>query len=132
MSILKRENWWAWLLLGLGTTGISVFFLGALLEVYNKNAWYAKWYYWILGIILFVFPAMIMLFIFYMQTVTSVCKKLDVPGSELYAYPYAWLICFIVPVIGWVLFIVLFIYVNVWYLVKLYQGHGEKWLTTNK
>ena len=128
MSILKKENWWAWLLFGIGTTGISVFFLGALLEVYKKDAWYAKWYYWALGICLFLLPAMIMFFIFYMQTLTSVCKKLNVPGSEIYAYPYAWLLCFIIPVIGWVLFIVLFIYVNIWYLVKLYQGNCEKYI----
>ena len=128
MDLLKKQNWWAWLLFAIGTTNISIFFLGALLKVYDKNAWYAKWYYWVIGILVLVLPAIIMFFIFYMQTLTSVCKKLDVPGKEIYAYPYAWLLCFIIPIIGWTLFIVLFIYLHIWYLVKLYQGKGEKYL----
>ena len=98
MGILKRENWWAWLLLGIASSGISIFFLGALLEVYRKDAWYAKWYYWALGIIILLLPAIIMFFIFYIQTLANICKKLEVPGSEIYAYPYAYIICFIVPI----------------------------------
>ena len=128
MGILKRENWWAWLLLGIASSGISIFFLGALLEVYRKDEWYAKWYYWALGIIILLLPAIIMFFIFYIQTLANICKKLEVPGSEIYAYPYAYIICFIVPIIGWVLLAVLLIYIHIWYLVKLYQGKGEKWI----
>ncbi len=128
MSLLKRNNWWLWILLGIGSAGVSIFFLGALLEVFDRKAWYAKWYYWALGIILFFFPAAVMLVIFYLQTLTSVCKKLEVPGAEIYALPYAWLICIIVPIIGWVLLIILLIYVHIWCLVKLYQGKGEKYL----
>ena len=44
MKILKRENWWIWLLLMLFSSGSSNIVLGALLDVYDKNAWYAnKW-----------------------------------------------------------------------------------------
>lgn len=128
MDLLKKQNWWAWLLFALATTNISVFFLGALLNVYDKNAWYAKWYFWVIGVFALVLPALIMFFIFYMQILTSVCRKLDVPGKEVYSYPYVFILCIIVPIIGWALFIIIFIYLNIWYLVKLYQGKGEKYV----
>jgi hypothetical protein len=43
MDILKKANWWIWLLLYVFTGGIATLVLGALLNVYDKNAWYAKW-----------------------------------------------------------------------------------------
>jgi len=39
MNILKKENWWIWLLLLLFSNGTSPLVLGALLNVYNKDAW---------------------------------------------------------------------------------------------
>lgn len=38
MQILKKENWWIWLLLLLFSSGSSPLVLGALLNVYNKNS----------------------------------------------------------------------------------------------
>ena len=43
MKILKKENWWVWLLLFLFSEGTSNLVLGALLDVYDKKAWYTKW-----------------------------------------------------------------------------------------
>ena len=43
MKILKKENWWIWLLLLLFSQGSSTFVLGALLDVYDKKEWYTKW-----------------------------------------------------------------------------------------
>ena len=58
----------------------------------------------------------------------EVAKKLNVPGSQIYALPYAWIICIIVPVVGWVLLIVMFIYLLVWPVVMLYRGEAEKYI----
>lgn len=128
MGILKKENWWAWLLLFLGSSGVSIFFLGALLDVYDKKAWYAHWYYWVLGICLLFFPAAIMFMIFYLQVLVKVCRKLEVPGGEIYGYPYTWILCIVIPIIGWILLLVLLIYLHIWQFVKLYQGKGEKYI----
>ena len=128
MKLLKKENWWAWLLFAIGSSNVSVFFLGALLDVYKKDAWYTHWYYWVLGIICLFLPAVVMFIVFYIQILTGVCKKLEVSGSEVYSLPYVWIICFIVPIIGWVLLAVLSIYLHIWYLVKLYQGKGEQYI----
>lgn len=128
MYLLKRNNWWSWLLFALGSSNVSVFFLGALLNVYEKNSWYAKWYFWILGIVFFLLPALIMFLVFYIQTLTKICKKLEVPGSEIYCLPYFWIICFIIPIIGWVFLTVLTIYLHIMYLFKLYQGKGERYI----
>ena len=57
--LLKRHFWWLWLLLTIITGGISTLFLGYLLKVYEKDAWYTKWYYWVLGILLAFLPASI-------------------------------------------------------------------------
>ena len=63
MSLLKKENWWIWILLWLFTNGYSNIILGVLLGVLDKKAWYAKWYLWIIGLIL-IFPIIIMFIIF--------------------------------------------------------------------
>ncbi len=128
MKLLKKENWWAWLLFALGTSNVSVFFLGALLDVYDKDAWYTHWYYWVLGIVCLILPAVIMFIIFYLQILTKVCKHLEVPGEEIYVSAYTWILCFIIPIIGWVFLSVLIIYLHIWYLVKLYQGKGEQYI----
>lgn len=127
MELLKKENAWIWILLFFITGGASVFMLAALLGIYKKGTWYSKWYYWVLGIIT-VFPALIMIIVLYIYSLAKVCAKLKVSGSELYAFPYTWILCLIVPIIGWIFFIVMFLYLNIWHLVKLYQGNGEKLL----
>ena len=128
MSLLKRQYWWVWLLLGLVTFNLSVFALGSLLKVYEKDAWYRKWYYWVLGIFCGIIPALVMFLIFSIQITIEVCRKLEVPGYEVYGLPYVWIVCVIIPVVGWVLFIVLFIYTHLWYLINLFQGKGEKYI----
>ena len=41
----------------------SVLVLGALLDVYDKNSWYAKWKNWLIGFVLILpFPIMIIVF----------------------------------------------------------------------
>src|SRR5574344_532783 len=43
MKILKKENWWIWLLLFIFSSGTSTLVLGALLDVFDKEAWYIRW-----------------------------------------------------------------------------------------
>ncbi len=128
MKLLKRENWWIWLLLLISGNGTSNIVLGALLDAYDKDAWYAKWQNWVLGLVCFIFPFFIMLSIFIIQITCLSAAKLDVPGKEIYLSPYIWLILLIVPVIGWILFVTLLIYVTIWPLVMLYRGEGEKYI----
>lgn len=129
MKILKQENWWIWLLLFFFSGGTSTIVLGALLDVYDKNAWYAKWYYWVLGFVCFIFPFYIMMTVFMITITTKVSAKLDVPGSELYLSPYVWILCLIIPFIGWTLLFIMYLYITIWNIVMLYRGSGEKYIT---
>ena len=128
MKILKRENWWIWLLLMLFSSGSSNIVLGALLDVYDKYAWYANKWYWIIGLLCFIFPAFIMLSVFMLQISCETAAKLGVKGSEYYLSPFVWLLLLIVPIIGWTLLTVMIIYIYVWTLVALYNGNGEKFI----
>ena len=54
--------------------------------------------------------------------------KLDVKGHEYYLSPYVWIILLIIPVVGWIAFVALLLYLNIAILVNLYKGHGEKYI----
>lgn len=126
MKLLKKENWWVWLLLLIFGGGTSNILLGALLDVYNKDSWYANWKNWLLGIICFIIPFFIMIIIFYIQISCLTCAKLNVTGKEIYLSPYIWLLFLIVPIIGWGIFLFMTIYILIWPTVMIYQGEGEK------
>ena len=128
MEILKRENWWIWLLLTLFSGGSSTIVLGALLGVFDKNAWYAKWYYWVIGLALFIFPFFVMVLVFIIQILCQTCAKLKVSGKEIYLSPYLWLIAFIVPILGWFAITVTLIYLNIASLMALYNGNAEQYM----
>ncbi len=131
MDLLKQKNWWIWLLISIFGGWTSNLFLGALLNVYDKEAWYAKWQNWLLGILLLVFPFVIMVAIFNLQITSLVAAKLDVPGKEIYLSPYIWILLLIIPIIGWILLSVLIIYLNIWIIVMLYRGSGEQYVLSN-
>lgn len=128
MELLKKDKWWIWLMLYLVGGSIAVFFLGALLNVYDKNEWYAKPINWILGVLFFIFPAMIMFSIFSIQIMTKVAAKLDVSGKEIYLSPYIWLILIIVPVFGWIGLSVLMGYLQIMILINLSKGNAEQYI----
>lgn len=128
MEIIKKENWWIWVLLLLFSNGTSNIVLGALLSVYDKKAWYAKPKNWIIGFLCFVFPFFIMIGVFEIQIMCQVNAKLNTPGSEIYLSPYIWLSLIIVPIIGWILFIVLILYLSIWPIVMLKRGNGEEYI----
>lgn len=128
MGLLKKENWGVCLILTLLTEGAFTFVLGYLLKVYDKNAWYANWRYWLIGCLLFFIPAVIMLTVFTIQITVEVAKKLEVPGSEIYGLPYPWILCLIIPIIGWVLFVVMLLYIEIWPIIMLKKGNGEGYI----
>lgn len=128
MSILKRENWWIWLLIVLFSEGVGMLVLGALLGVYDKNAWYAKWQNWLIGFVLFIFPAFIMLAVFIIQISVLTAIKLNVPGKEIYGTPYIWIICVIVPFIGWLALGAMSLWLSIGTLMALYNGEGEQYI----
>lgn len=128
MKILKKENWWIWLLLMFFSGGSDTFVLGALLDCYDKEAWYAKGKNWLIGFLCFIIPGIIMVFIFHIEILCQAAAKLKVKGSEIYLSPYIWLLLLIVPVFGWILFIVMFLYLHIYILVSLNKGNGEDYI----
>ncbi len=148
MHLLKKPYGLLWLLLSLLTNNLSIFLLGGILKVYDKNAWYAKWYTWVICFIIGIFllintllsdntynltylsfilvPYVLLILIWNIQISVKVSEKLLVPGKEIYAYPYSWILCLIIPVIGWILLLVMFIYTRYYYIIKIFEGNGEK------
>lgn len=127
MKLLKKENWWIWLLLFLFSEGTSTVVLGAILDVFDKNAWYAKLKYWIIGLILIIHFS-VMILVFSIEILSKTAAKLEVKGSEYYLSPYMWIILLVIPFIGWIAFIALILYLNIAILVNLYKGKGEKYI----
>lgn len=128
MNLLKKKNWFICLLLNFLTFGVFNLVLASFLNLYSKDTWYKKWQYWVFGGLCLIFPIFILLFVFIIQMICGVADALNVPGSDLYNCPYTWIICIIVPVVGWSLLLVMLIYIMVWPIVMLYQGEGEKYL----
>ena len=128
MKIIKKENWWVWLLLLLFSYGTSNIVLGALLDVYDKNAWYTKRIYWFSAAICFIFPVILMFIIFLIQISVKVAHSLNVDGDKIYDNVYAWILCLIIPIVGWIMLIVMYLYINVFSAVAIYNGNGEKYL----
>lgn len=119
MKGLKKENWPIYLILNILTLGFYTFYIAYRLDLYEKDAWYHRWYYWVLGFICGIIPGILMFLIFSVKIGCLVSAKLKVPGDEIYSFPYAWILCTIVPILGWVLFIILYVYVHIWYVFKI-------------
>lgn len=128
MGLLKKENWLVCLILNILSQGIFTFVLGYFLKIYEKGAWYTKWQYWVFGTLCFIFPVFIMLYVFTIQIMVKVASKLNVTGKEIYDSPYTWVLCLIVPVIGWILLFVMILYLEIFTVVALYKGNGEQYL----
>lgn len=170
MKILKKENWWIWLLLLIGTQGVSNIILGALTDVFKKEEWYGKLKNWLKYIVPIALIILLILFagislvdksdvinvkfdytltvlssiiliplalfyafgivftIFIVQIMAKTAAALDVPGKEIYLSPYVWVLLIIIPLIGWILLVVMLIYINIWPIVMLYKGAGEKYV----
>lgn len=121
---MKIKHPFLWFILSILTCNISILFLGKKLNLYSDGAWYTKWYYWVLGSLFGVLPAIIMLFVFIIQTNVKVCKIFNVGGKEIYTLPYVWIGLFIIPLIGWTLFIIMLFYIYVMYIINLFCYRG--------
>lgn len=128
MKLLKKENWWIWLLLLLFSFGTSTLVLGALLDVFKKDSWYTKWYYWVIGLLCLLLPFLTMIIIFNIQILCLTAAKLDVKGKELYLSPYIWIICAIIPILGWAMLLITPIYLSIAIIVNLKKQKGEKYI----
>lgn len=126
MKLLKKENWWVWLILFIFSDATSTIVLGALVDVFDKNAWYAKWKNWLIGLLLII-PITIMITAFNIEITSKTAAKLEVKGSEYYLSPYIWLILIIIPFIGWIAFAILYLYLSIAILVNLSKGKAEKY-----
>ena len=113
MNLLKKENWWMWLLLFVITGGSAFIFLGYLLGCFDKKAWYNKPKNWIMGLVILVLPFIVMMSIFTIEMTCKSAKKLDVSNSEIYLSPVILLLMLCIPIIGWVIFIATIIYLVV-------------------
>ncbi len=107
--------------------GSSTIVLGALLNVFDKNTWYCKWYIWVIGFVL-VLPFAVMLYTFQISLIAKTAAKLDVKGKDYYLSPYVWIILIIIPFIGWIIFGILYFYLIIDIIVKLHDGNGEKYI----
>ena len=101
--------------------------LAAMLDLLKKDAWYAKWYYWVIGLVLII-PFPIMIYVLYIELTSKTASKLNVKGSEYYLSPYIWIIMIIIPFIGWIVFVGLYLYLNIAILMNLKNGKGEKYI----
>lgn len=129
MSLLKKEYWFICAILNIVTLGCFNILIAYMLDLFDENAWYQKKAYWICAFLCSIFPIFIMFLVFGVEMTVQVAKKLNVPGSEIYATPYSWILCLIVPVLGWILLAVMLIYLNVWIVIYLYQGKAEAQLS---
>lgn len=128
MSLLKKENWFICAILVVLTHGLFFLVMAYFMNLFKKNAWYADVRYWLVGTILCFFPIPIMVLVLLIQMMCTVAKTLHVPGEEIYGVPYSWILCIIIPIVGWTLLIIMFLYLLIWSIVMLKRGEGERFL----
>lgn len=128
VSLLEKRNWFLNLILLFLSGGTYYLVLAYYLGIYDKDAWYGKWQYWVFGSLCLIFPLFIFLMVFLIQITCNVAKKLKVPGSQVYMCPYFWIISIIFPIVGWVFLITVLIYIYIWPIVMLYRGKGDDYL----
>ena len=126
--LLKKNKWWIYLLLNVITLGLINFVMADMMELYGKNAWYTKRIYWFSAAICFIFPVILMFIIFLIQISVKVAHSLNVDGDKIYDNVYVWILCLIIPIVGWIILIVMYLYINVFSAVAIYNGNGEKYL----
>lgn len=128
MSLLKKENWFIYLILMLASCGTVSFATAYALDLYDKDAWYRKSIYWILATLCLVFPVFIFLMVFFVEILVKVAEKFEVPGFQIYANPYFWVLCVIIPILGWTVMIAMLIYLVVWPAFMIREGKTEKYV----
>lgn len=116
---MNKKLWWLYLILSIITFGIFDLFLAYKLDLYDKDAWYSKWQYWFFGTVCLIIPVFIMFIVFVVQMMCKTASKLEVSGSTIYNVPYSWILFIIIPIIGWSLLIIMYLYVLIMPSIKL-------------
>lgn len=129
MELLRKNNWWIWLILWFfGSQFIMNIVLAILLKSFDRNQWYAQWWVWVLGFVLFIFPFFIMVMILSIQLLVVNAIKLEVPGHEVYGSPYLWILGIIIPILGWIAIALMALYLTIMIIIQLASGFGEKYI----
>ncbi len=123
---MTRKEAIIYTLLNIITLGFFNLILASIFDLYNENAWYNKWQYWFFGALCLIFPVFVMFIVFLIQMITTVAQHIDVHGSDLYGSPYTWILCLIIPVVGWICLLVMLIYLLVFINVKLIENSEVK------
>ena len=120
--MLKKQNWIIDLFMMFFTFGTYIVIPAYSLKLFEKNKWYSNYKYWLFGALLFFFPVVIMSIILVVQTTVSVANKARIDGGYIYENPYIWIGLLIVPVIGWCLLIVMYLYLQFSIVLQIKNG----------
>lgn len=120
--MLKKENWFIYFIMMIFTFGGYIIIPASQLKLFQKDKWYSNYKYWLFGTLALFLPVFIMLVILIIEMTTEVALKLKVDGSDIYGNPYVWIGLLIVPVVGWVLFLVMYIYLHFYIIVNIKKG----------
>ena len=117
--MLKKENWFIYFIMMIFTFGGYIIIPASQLNLFQKDKWYSNYKYWLFGSLALFLPVIIMLVVLVIKMTVEVALKLKVDGSDIYGNPYIWIGLLIVPVIGWVLFLVMYIYLHFYIIVNI-------------
>lgn len=120
--MLKKENWFIYFIMMIFTFGGYIIIPASQLRLFQKDKWYSNYKYWLFGALALFLPVIIMLVVLVIEMTVEVALKLKVDGSDIYGNPYVWIGLLIVPVIGWVLFLVMYIYLHFYIVINIKKG----------
>ncbi len=126
MEVFKRKYWWLWLILFLFSGGMAAVFLAFSLDLFEEDAWYANSKNWLIAFCMLFVPFFIMGIVFTIDMTIQVAAKLELPGKEIYLSPFIWLLCLIIPFLGWIALVVLGFYLEIGILVMIAHGKAEQ------
>jgi hypothetical protein len=128
MDLFKKKNWFVWMILYLLIGPFTSIILAGMLDLFNEDSWYCNWKCWLTGALCLLFPLSIMIIVLIFQLTCMIANELDVSGSSIYYNPYTWIVCMIIPFIGWSLLIVMYLYMVIQIIVKIQSGKLEKYI----
>lgn len=128
MSLLKKGNWLLYALVTILSIGGYTFYLAYEMDLFDQDEWYYKWEYWTFATLACILPAIIMLLVLNIQMAIKISVKFNTAYQKIYNTPYSWILCLIIPVLGWSTLIVMLIHVYLYPAVMIHAGVGDKYL----
>lgn len=125
MGLLKKENWIINCLMMIFTFGGYILIPAYQLKLFEKDKWYSNYKYWLCGVLCLFFPVIVMLLVLVVQMTVKVASCMKIDGGVIYENVYVWIALLIVPVLGWCLFLVMYIYLHFSIIVKIKKGTLE-------